>query len=108
MGPKAKFVQVFGRLKDEHGRVVFTCSASAGVFKNAAAECVRLANGFVGAKPKTSGVTSGVTSSGCGCSKPAIPTIPAIPVRASYKMSICRCCNTNVVTPCNGRTVVLI
>ena len=97
MGPKPKSVQVFGRLKDEHGRVVFTCSASAGVFKNAAAECVRLANGFVGAKPKT--------TSGCGCSKPANPANPA---RPSYKIQMCECCETHLLKSCNGASVVLI
>ena len=89
---KPKSVQVFGRLKDEHGKVIFTCSASAGVFKIASAECVRLANGFVASKPKTSG--------GCGCS--------AQKAKTSYKMSMCECCDTRLVTSCNGTEVVLI
>ena len=92
MSKKAKSVQVFGRLKDEHGHVVFTCSASARVFKIASAECVRLANGFVDTNPKT-------VSGGCGCSKPAKP---------SYNISMCECCETNLVTSCNGTLVVLL
>ena len=89
---KPKSVQVFGRLKDEHGHVIFTCSASAGVFKIASAECVRLANGFLGTKPKSSG--------GCGCSKQQ--------AKPSYKMLTCECCETHLVTSCKGTSVVLI
>jgi hypothetical protein len=92
MTNRAKSVQVFGRLKDEHGRVIFTCSASAGVFKIASAECVRLANDFVATKPKT--------NSGCGCS--------AQKAKASYKMKMCECCETRLVTSCKGTAVVLI
>ena len=92
MAQKAKSVQVFGRLKDERGHVIFTCSASGGVFKIASAECVRLANGFVSSKPKT--------SSGCGCSKQH--------AQASYKMTMCECCETQLVTSCNGTEVVLM
>ena len=91
MSNRSKSVQVFGRLKDEHGNVVFTCSASAEIFKIASAECVRLANGFVSTKPKTGG---------CGCS--------AQQAKAAYKMSMCECCNTNLVTSCGGTSVVLI
>lgn len=91
MAQKAKSVQVFGRLTDEHGRVIFTCSASGGLFKTASAECVRLGNGFAATKPKT--------SSGCGCSKQAKP---------SYKMSMCECCDTNLVLSCTGTSVVLL
>jgi hypothetical protein len=92
MAPKAKSVQVFGRLKDENGHVVFTCSASAREFKHASAECVRIANGFVGTKPKT--------SSGCGCS--------AQKTKTSYKMIMCECCQTHLVKSCNGTSVILI
>ena len=92
MSHKTKSIQVFGRLKDEHGHVIFTCSASAGVTKVASAECVRLANGFVANKPKSAG--------GCGCSKQQ--------AKPSYKMTMCECCNTNLVTSCKGTSVVLL
>jgi hypothetical protein len=65
-----KSVQVFGRLKDEHGHVIFTCSTIAITKKIASVECLRKAKEFLGTKPKT--------SSGCGCAKP------------SYKMSLSR------------------
>lgn len=91
MTRNAKSVQVFGRLKDEHGDVIFTCSASARAFTLASAECVRLANNFVAAKPKTGG--------GCGCSKQAKP---------SYQISMCECCETHLLKSCNGASVVLI
>lgn len=80
-----KSVQVFGRLKDPKGNVIFTCSASGSEFKIASAECVRIANVF---KYKT--------GSGCGCSKPA------------YKMIMCQCCETRLVKYCNGTTVTII
>lgn len=83
-----KSVQVFGRLKDERGNVVFTCSASGSKFTIASTECVRLANVFVAAKLKA--------SSGCGCSKQV------------YKMIICECCNTQLVSSCQGVTAVII
>jgi hypothetical protein len=89
MAQKSKSVHVFGRLKDELGNVVFTCSASAGVVTIASDECVRLAKTFVAAKPKT----------GCGCSKKAKP---------SYKIQMCECCETHLVESCNGTTVVVI
>ena len=92
MAQKAKSVQVFGRLKDEHGHVIFTCSASAGLFTTASAECVRIAKGFAATKPKT--------SSGCGCS--------AHKAKTSYKIIMCECCNTNLVTSCAGNSVVLL
>ena len=91
MVQKAKVVQVFGRLKDEQGHVIFTCSATAWVFTIASTECVRLANNFVATKPKTGG--------GCGCSKQA---------KASYTMTMCECCNTHLVASCNGPAVVLL
>ena len=91
MANKNKSVQVFGRLKNEHGHIMFTCSASAGVFTIASAECVRLANAFVATNPKT--------SSGCGCSNP---------VKSSYKISMCECCETHLVNCCNGTSVVLL
>lgn len=89
MAQKSKSVHVFGRLKDEHGNILFTCSASAGVFTIASTECVRLAKDFVAAKPKT----------GCGCSKQPKP---------SYKIQMCECCETHLVASCNGTLVVAI
>ena len=80
-----KSVKVFGRLKDEQGNVVFTCSASGSEFNIASAECVKLANGF---KPQT--------RSGCGCSKQV------------HKMIICRCCNTKLIKSCEGLVAVII
>ena len=89
MARKTKSVQVFGRLKDEHGKVIFTCSASAEAFTTASGECVRLAKDFVSTKPKV----------GCGCSKQA---------KSSHTMSMCECCETKLVTSCNGTSVVLL
>lgn len=91
MSNRAKSVQVFGRLKDKDGHVIFTCSASGGVFKIASAECVRIANSFVATRPQA--------SSGCGCSAKA---------KASYKMSMCVCCDTQLATSCEGTSVVLM
>ena len=88
---KAKSIQVFGRLKDEHGHIIFTCSASSSAFATASAECVRLAKGFMATKPKT--------GSECGCSKQAKP---------SYKIQMCECCNTQLIMSCNGTSVDLL
>lgn len=88
MAPKDKSVQVFGRLKNEHGDVIFTCSASGKAFNIASSECARIANVFVAAKLKASG--------GCGCSKQV------------YKMKICECCETRLVTSCNGAETIII
>lgn len=91
MAQRVKTVQVFGRLKDERGHIIFTCSASARVFTIASAECVRLAKTFV--------ATKSLTGVGCGCSKQA---------KRSYKMTMCECCETRLVTSCNGTSVVLL
>ena len=78
-------VQVFARLKDQKGNIIFTCSASGREFKIASAECVRIANGF-----------KSNTGSGCGCSKPA------------YKMIMCQCCETHLIKYCNGASATII
>ncbi len=83
-----KPVQVFGRLKDEHGNIVFTCSASGKAFNIVSSECVKMANIFVATKLKA--------SSGCGCS------------RKVYKMIMCECCNTNLVKSCNDDNMIII
>jgi len=90
MTRKSKLIQAFGRLKDAHGTIVFTCSATtnSGVFKPASEECVRLARIFVAAKPK----------SGCGCSKQSNTT---------FKMSTCECCDNNSVILCDGTTILI-
>jgi len=87
---KSNLIQVFGRLKDEHGNIIFTCSASTntGVFTPASEECVRLARIYVASKPK----------SGCGCSKQA---------NSTFKMTTCECCKYNSVTLCDGTTVLI-
>jgi hypothetical protein len=83
-------VKVFGRLKDEHGTIVFTCSATTntGVFSHASDECVRLATKFVATKPK----------SGCGCSKQSKPT---------FKMTTSKCEDNNIVTACDETSVLI-
>jgi len=85
-----KIIQAFGRLKDKNGIVIFTCSATTnvGVIKPAADECIRLAQIFVDAKPK----------SGCGCSKQVKPI---------FKMSTCGCCPTNNNISCDGTSVLI-
>ena len=88
MVKKDKSVKVFGRLKDERGYVVFTCSASGKAFNIASAECVRMANIFIATKPKA--------TSGCGCSKQV------------HKMLICECCDTRLVKSCNGDNIIII
>ena len=78
-------VQVFGRLKDSRGNVIFTCSASGRNFEIAAAECLRLSKSI-----KTP------STSGCGCSKQV------------NKMIMCQCCDTRLATSCNGESTVII